>query len=234
MAKVPGFLRPRETIDEAELERVRIRTLERLAAIFGDTAASLQAPADLPAATEQPPTAQAPSDPDPVASTEPRAASRPPTLAGWPPDLVGFLATPERPTVEAPPEPAAPTFVGVMATPERPTVEAPPEPEAPTFVGVMARPGPANKVEPADDWRTRADAYVLAVAFGVARRPIAGPGAAPAVRIETRRADAIQPVPAAGSADLRREAPRAVEQVDGPVLRKLRTDRPRSVSGPRS
>ena len=98
----------------------------------------------------------------------------------------------------------------------------------------MARPGPANKVEPADDWRTRADAYVLAVAFGVARRPIAGPGAAPAVRIETRRADAIQPVPAAGSADLRREAPRAVEQVDEPVLRKLRTDRPRSVSGPRS
>jgi hypothetical protein len=122
-----------------------------------------------------------------------------------------------------------------MAKPGRPSVEAPPEPAAPTFVGVMAKPGPANKVEPADDWRTRADAYVLAVAFGVARRPIAGRGAAaPAVRIETRRADAIQPVPAAGSADLRREAPRAVEQVDGPVLRKLPANRPRPVSGRRS
>ena len=211
MAKVPGFLRPRETIDEAELERVRIRTLERLAAIFGDTAASLQAPADLPAATEQPPTAQAPSDPDPVASTEPRAASRPPTLAGWPPDLVGFLATPERPTVEAPPEP-----------------------EAPTFVGVMARPGPANKVEPADDWRTRADAYVLAVAFGVARGPIPGRGADSAVRIETHRADAIEPLAAAEPIDLRGEGPRAAEQSSGPVLRKLRASRPRPASGPRS
>jgi hypothetical protein len=225
--------------------------------MFGDTAASLQATADRPAATEQPPAAQAPRGPDPAPGTGPRGASRPPILAEWPPDLFGFLATPERPTVEAPPEqnaptfvgvkakprrpsveappePAAPTFVGVMAKPRRPSVEAPPEPAAPTFVGVMAKSGPANKVEPADDWRTRADAYVLAVAFGDARRPIAGRGAAPAVRIETRRAGAIQPVPAAGSADLRREAPRAVEQVDGPVLRKLPANRPRPVSGRRS
>jgi hypothetical protein len=144
------------------------------------------------------------------------------------------MAKPGRPSVEASPESAAPTFVGVKAKPGRPSVEAPPEPAAPTFVGVMARPGPANKVEPADDWRTRADAYVLAVAFGVARRPIAGRGAAPAVRIETRRADAIQSVPAAGSADPRREAPRAVEQVDGPVLRKFPANRPRPVSGRRS
>jgi hypothetical protein len=221
-------------IDEAELERVRIRTLERLAEMFGDTAASLQATADRPAATEQPPAAQAPRGPDPAPGTGPRGASRPPILAEWPPDLFGFLATPERPTVEAPPEQNAPTFVGVMAKPRRPSVEAPPEPAAPTFVGVMAKSGPANKVEPADDWRTRADAYVLAVAFGDARRPIAGRGAAPAVRIETRRAGAIQPVPAAGSADLRREAPRAVEQVDGPVLRKLPANRPRPVSGRRS
>jgi len=31
MAKVPGFLRPRERIDEAELELAQARTLARLA-----------------------------------------------------------------------------------------------------------------------------------------------------------------------------------------------------------
>ena len=211
MARVPGFMRPRETIDEAELERVRNRTLERLAAIFGDTASSLEAPADLPAATEQLPAAEAPRDPDPVASTGRRGAPRPPTLADWPPDLVG-----------------------VMAKPERPAVEAPPEPDAATLAGVMAGRGPASKVGPADDWRSRADAYVLAVAFGVARGPTSGRDADPAVRTEPRRADAIQPGPAAGSADLRREGPGAVEQVNGPVLRKFHAHRPRPVSGPRS
>ena len=211
MAKVPGFLRPREVIDEAELERVQIRTLERLAAIFGDTAASLQAPADLPAATEQAPAAEAPRDLDPVASTGRRGASRPPTLAGWPLDLVG-----------------------VMAKPERHDVEAPPEPDIATFVGVPEGHGPANTVGPADDWRSRADAYVLAVAFGVDHAPAADRGAGPAPHVETRRADTIQPGPAAGSVDLRREGPGAVEQVNGPGLRKFHAHRPRPVSGPRS
>jgi hypothetical protein len=211
MAKVPGFLRPREVNDEAELERVRIRTLERLAAIFGDAAASLQAPADLPAPMEQSPAVQAPREPDPAPTTGPRGASRPPTLAERPPDLVG-----------------------VMAERERPDVEAPPEPNAATIVGVMAGHSPANKVGPTDDWRSRADAYVLAVAFGVARGPIPGRGADSTARVESRRADAIQPVPAAQSVDLRREGPRAVEHVNGPVLRKIRANRPRSASGPRS
>jgi hypothetical protein len=211
MAKVLGFLRPREVIDEAELERVRIRTLERLAAIFGDTAASLQAPADLPAATEQAPAAEAPRDLDPVASIGPQGVVPPPTLAGWPPDLVG-----------------------VMAKPQRHDVEARPEPEAATIVGVMAGHGSANQVGAADDWRSRADAYVLAVAFGVDHAPAADRGAGPAPRVETRRADAIQPGPAAGSVDLRREGPGAVEQANGPVLRKFHAHRPRPVSGPRS
>ena len=249
MAKVPGFLRPREVIDEAELERVRIRTLERLAAIFGDAAASLQAPTDVPAATEQPPAAQPLRDPDPSPGTGPQGASRIPNRAGWPPDLVGVMAKPERPDVEAPPDPAPttgprgasrpptlaewpPDLVGVMAKPERPDVEAPPEPEAATIVGVMAGHGSANQVGAADDWRTRADAYVLAVAFGVDHAPAADRGARPALRVETRRADAIQPGPAAGSVDLRREGPGAVEQVNGPVLRKFHAHRPRPVSGP--
>jgi hypothetical protein len=227
MAKVPGFLRPREKIDEAEVERVRIRTLERLAAIFGDAAAALEAPADLHAATEQAPAdlpaaflqapadlpattdhalaVQAPRDLDPAPGTAPQGASRPPTQAGWPPDLVGVMAEPECADVEAPLKP-----------------NARPEPNAETFVGVMEGPDPANKVGPTDDLRSRADAYVLAVAFGDARRPIAA---------STRRADPIKAAPAAGPVDLRREGPPAVDSVSGPVFRKVRADRPRPVSG---
>ena len=230
MAKVPGFLRPREKTDEAEVERVSIRTLERLAAIFGDVpapleataeltaateqapaefpAASLQAPADLPAATDHAPAAQAPRDPDPAPGIgRQQGASRLPTQTGWPPDLVGVMAEPG-PDVEAPQKP-----------------DALPEPDAPTFVGVMQGHGPANQVAPTDDWRSRADAYVLAVAFGVAPRPIAG---------ETRRADPIKAAPAAGPVDLRWDGPPAVDPVDRPVFRKVRSDRPRPVSGRRS
>ena len=236
MAKVSGFLRPREKIDEAEVERVSIRALERLAAIFGDAPAPLQASADLPAATEQAPTAlraaslQAPADllaatdhapaahataahaprgPDPAPRTGPhQGTSLPPTQAGWPPDLIGVMAEPECPDVEAPQKPTAL-----------------PEPNARTFVGVMEGHVPANKVGPTDDWRSRAEAYVLAVAFGDARRPIAA---------ETRRADPIEVAPAAGPVDLRRAGPPAVEPVNGPVFRKVRADRPRPVSGRRS
>jgi hypothetical protein len=213
MAKVPGFLRRRERIDEAELELTQVRTLARLAEMFGGTAASVEAPADLPAATEQPRAAQAqaPGDPDPAIPTGRRGTSRRP------------------PVIELPAH-----LVGVMAEPERPDVEAPPEPHAATMVGVMAGRGPADTVGPTDGWRSRADAYVLAVAFGAARGPIPGRGADSAVRIETRRSDAIQPVPADESVDLRGEGPRAVQQASGPVLRKLRANRPRPASGPRS
>ena len=231
MAKVPGFLRPREKIDEAEVERMSIRTLERLAAIFGDApapleapadltaateqapaalpAASLQAPADLPAATDHAPAAEAPRDPDPAPRTGRQpGASRPPTQAGWPPALVGVMAEPERPHVEAPQKPN--------------TLR---EPIATTLVGVMEGHGPSAKVGPTDDWRSRAEAYVLAVAFGDARRPIAA---------STRRSDPINAAPAAGPVDLRRDGPPAVDPISAPVFRKVRADRPRPVSGRRS
>ena len=211
MVKVPGFLRPRERIDEAELELAHVRTLARLAEMFGGTAASIQAPADLPAATEQPPAVQAARDPDPAAPTGRRSASRPPTLIERPPDLIG-----------------------VMAGPERPNVEAPPKLDAPPIVGVMPGHSPAIEVGPVDDWQSRADAYVLAVAFGPARGPTSGRGPDSAVRVETRRADAIGPVPAAESGDLRRDGSRAVEQVNAPMLRKLHAHRPFPASGPRS
>ena len=213
MAKVPGFLRPRERIDEAELELAQARTLVRLAEMFGGTAATVEAPVDLPVATEQPPAAQAPRDPDPAVPTGRRGTSRRPPAIELPPDLVGVMAKPERPDA------------GDLPEPDRADVIS---------AGVMAGSGPMNKVAPTDDWRSRADGYVLSVAFGVARGPIPGRGADSAVRIGTHRADAIEPLAAAEPIDLRGEGPRAAEQSSGPVLRKLRASRPRPASGPRS
>jgi hypothetical protein len=213
MANVPGFLRRRERIDEAEFELAQVRTLARLAEMFGGTAASVEAPADLPAATEQPRAAQAPADPDPAVPTGRRGTSRRPPAIELPAHLVGVMAKPERPDA------------GDLPEPDRADVIS---------AGVMAGSGPMNKVAPTDDWRSRADGYVLAVAFGVARGPIPGRGADSAVRIGTHRADAIEPLAAAEPIDLRGEGPRAAEQSSGPVLRRLRASRPRPASGPRS
>ncbi|MFI5259194.1 MAG: hypothetical protein ACHQ01_06250 [Candidatus Limnocylindrales bacterium] len=194
MAKVPGFLRRREKIDEAELELARNRTAARLAEIFGGTTASTPAQTDVLAETEQPIAAQAPRDTDPAVSTGRRGASRPPSLIETPPDLVG-----------------------VMAAPERPDVDAPPAPDAAALVGVVAGQGLADEVGPADDWRSRADAYILAQAFGIARGAAPGRGADSAVRVEAPQAKAIEPAPAAVRVDLRRAGP-AVEQAKGTAI----------------
>ena len=194
MAKVPGFLRRQEKIDESELELAQNRTAARLAEIFGGTAASSLAQTDVPAEAEQPLAAQAPRDTDPAVSTGRRGASRPPILIETPPALVG-----------------------VMAAPDQPNVDAPPEPDATALVGVMAGQGLADEVGPADDWRSRADGYILAQAFGIARGAVPGRGAHSAVRVEAPQAKAIPPAPAAVRVDLRR-AGSAVEQAKGTAI----------------
>jgi hypothetical protein len=188
MANVPGFLRRRERIDEAEFELAQVRTLARLAEMFGGTAASVEAPADLPAATEQPRAAQAPADPDPAVPTGRRGTSRRP------------------PAIELPAH-----LVGVMAKPERPDVEAPPEPDATTIVGVMAGSGPTSAVEPAEDRLGRVDGFILGRA--IVTPPVTVPvrAADAPVRDETGTAGRTQPTHDPGQVDLHGADPPVVE-----------------------
>jgi ketosteroid isomerase-like protein len=194
MAKMPGVLRPRRKIDEVELELARSRTAARLADIFGGGAATssedlshTEAPAEA-VEVDQPPEAEQPLDADAAVRAERRGGSRPAIVIALPADLVG-----------------------VMAEPDKPSVDDQPEPDRADIVGVMAGRGPASAVGPGDEWRSRASAYVLAQAFGIA--PVAVPvcAADAPVREETGEARATQLTLDAVRVDVRRAGPMDVE-----------------------
>jgi len=196
MAKMPGFLRPRPKIDEAEFELARLRTTARLAEIFGVDAASLDdlAHTEVPAETDQPPATDQrpepgqPRDMDPVVSAKRRGRSRRPIV------------------IELPADP-----VGVMAEPDEPSVGDLPEPDRANMVGVMAGRGPASAAGPGDEWRISADAYILGRAFGTAPVTVPVRAADAPVRDETGTAGATQPTHDAGTVDVRPEGPVDVE-----------------------
>ena len=192
MAKMPGVLRPRQKIDEVEFELARSRTAARLADIFGGAAAS---PGDLshtavPAETDQSREAEQPLDTDAALGAERRGRPRPAIV------------------IELPADP-----VGVMAEPDEPSVDDQPEPDRADMVGVMAERDPASAVGPDDPWRSRADAYVLGRAFGIARAAVPGGTADTPVRDETGEARATQLTLAAVPVDVRRAGQADVEPV---------------------
>jgi hypothetical protein len=194
MAKMPGFLRPRRKIDEVELELARSRTTARLADIFGGSAATssedlsrTEVSAEAVEA-DQPREAEQPRDTDAAVRAEWLGRSRPAIV------------------IELPADP-----VGVLAEPDEPSADDQPEPDRADIVGVMAGRGPANAAGPGDEWRIRADAYVLGQAFGIA--PVAVPGRAvdTPVRDETGGAKTTQLTVDAGQVDVRRAGQADVE-----------------------
>ena len=194
MAKMPGFLRPRRKIDEVEVELARSRTTARLADIFGGSAATsseglsrTEVPAEAVEA-DQPREAEQPRDTDAAVRAEWLGRSRPAIV------------------IELPADP-----VGVLAEPDEPSADDQPEPDRADIVGVMAGRGPANAAGPGDEWRIRADAYVLGQAFGIA--PVAVPGRAvdTPIRDETGGAKTTQLTVDAGQVDVRRAGQADVE-----------------------
>ena len=174
MAKMPGLLRPRRKIDEVELELARSRTAARLAEIFGGAVAPSGDPSDTAALADaveadQRRGADQPPDIDATFRAERRGGSRPSIVVELPAHLLG-----------------------VMAGPDAPSLEEQTEPSPADMVGVMVGHGPASAVGPSDETRRRADAYVLAQAFGPAPVAVPGRAADSPVRDETGEAGATQ------------------------------------------
>lgn len=146
MAKMPGLLRPRQKIDQAELELDQTRMAARLADIFGGSApaaAEDESPgvapveADAPAEVDQSPAAEQPVHPDVAVSTK-RRGSRPAIVIGPPPGTIGIVAEPD----------------------ER-GVDDGPGPDRTAMVGVMAHPGPTVAAGPGAEWWSAAVDYAL-------------------------------------------------------------------------
>jgi hypothetical protein len=183
---MPGVLRPRYKTEEVELELARSLTSARLASIFGGGAATssedlshTEAPAEA-VEVDQPREAEQPADTDAAVRAERRGGSRPAIVIELPADLVG-----------------------VMAEPHEPSVDAQPEPDRADTVAATAGRGPASAVGLGDEWRSRADAYVLAQAFGVAPAAIPVRATDAPVREETGDARATQLALDAGPVDVR-------------------------------
>ena len=237
MVKVPGFLRPRQAIDQAEVELAQARTAGRLASMFG---LSLESPGGLPQ-MEVPFEAERPRDAErPVNAEQPVEAG---PRGGEKPGVAQQAREVEQPFAPGPPVRSrvrAPTpavgselpanLVGVMAKPDKRGGHHL-EPHRESQPRVMAARGPVSTDGQADDWRSRADAYILAVAFGTAPaavrvRPADAPDA-PAreeagLAVVAQAPEPFQPIPptiGAGPVDLRRVRPMGAERVapNGPV-----------------
>jgi ketosteroid isomerase-like protein len=208
MVKVPRFLRPRLEIDPAELELVQARTVARLASIFGvpleslDGAAEPEAPpeAEQPQEPQQAPHAElAPHAQQPRAAEQPREAGQ---AAHAEHPLVAERALDDGPAVRPVGRGPAPAprielpskLVGVMQKPDEPRGDDRPGPRRDEEPRVTPGSGPVTRGRPSDDWRSRADAYILAKAFGTAPAPTPVRPAEPPVREEPRGARVAQPV----------------------------------------
>ena len=233
MLKVPGFLRPRQEIDQGELEVAQARTAARLASIFGLPLESLGGTAEpeAPSAAQQPPEAEQPQESQQAPHAEQpreqeqRPAAEHPREAEETPHAERPLAA-ERPFNDGPavrsvgrgPARAAgielpANLVGVMAKPDEPRGGDRLEPRREDQLRVTPGRGPVTGDGPSDDWQSRADAYILAKAFGTlpATDPIRA--AESPVREQpggARVAQPAEPVPptiGAGLVDLRSARP---------------------------
>jgi hypothetical protein len=182
MAKRPGVLRPRRKVDEVELELAGSRAVARLAHILGDQTA---APSDGPAQVEAPVEA--------VELDQPRTVDQPLDAdeAGTSERLGGL-------------HPAIAIEVPVH-------VDDGPEAARADPVGIMAGRDPESPENSRDEWRSAADAYVLAQAFGIARGAVGDRAADAPVREEAAKVGATRLTPDAGAVDGRPAAPADAE-----------------------
>jgi len=221
---MPGLLRSQPKIDEAELELARSRTAARLAEIFVVDAPSSEDLTHADAPTEAVEVDQAREEEQPL---EIDAAVRTERRGGLPPAIV----------IELPP-----ALVGVMAEPNTPSLDDQPEPDRADAVGVMVGQDPASPVGPGEESRIRADTYVLAQAFDIARVAVPIRAADASVGEEPRNAavtqlvfdDGLDDGRQAGQVEGRPAAPRdVVSDIESPKPRKAsrRTSEPRSPKG---
>ena len=219
MVKVPGFLRSRQEIDGAELQIAEARTAARLASIFGLPLESLggSAQAEVPSAAEPPPAADQRREAEEPRQAEQEPPAEPPReqeqrpAAGHPreaqlaphaePPRAAERAVDDRPAFR--PAGRGPAraagidlpakLVGVMAKPDDPRGGDRPGPRREGEPRVTPGRGAVTRDRPIDDWRSRADAYILAKAFGTAPAPAAVRPAEPPVREEPRGARVAHP-----------------------------------------
>lgn len=193
MAKMPSVLRPRLKRDEVEVELELSRTAARLEALVGGSAATSDdlPHADAPAEAvevDQLPEAEQPLDAEASVSGELRDGSRPVVVIGSPADVGG-----------------------VTAGTNDVNLHDRPAPDQADMVGVIGGRGGASPGRPPDEWRSKADAYILAQAFGVA--PVAVPVRADdaPVRGETGEDRRIQLTLDTSMVDARQVSPAGVE-----------------------
>ncbi len=150
MAKMPGLLRPRQKIDEAELELDRMRLAARLADIFGGgdpTTPTDQSEAD--ALSDEPGADQSPAADVPPAADGPpgpkrRGRSHPAIVIG-PPSAGAGAGGAAREGAET----------------HETSTEKPSEPRGGAMVGVMAGPGSVVAAAPGEAWWSAAVDYAL-------------------------------------------------------------------------
>ena len=148
MAKMPGLLRPRQKVDEAELELDRVRLAARLADIFGGgdpttptDPSEADALADEPGA-DRSPAADVPPAADGPTGPKRRGRSHPAIVIGIPSAGAGAGA-------------------GEIAETHETSTEEPSDPKGAAMVGVMARPGSMVAAAPGEEWWSAAVDYAL-------------------------------------------------------------------------
>ena len=177
MAKMPGLLRPRQKIDEAELELDRTRLAARLADIFGggdpaapaDPSESAARPGE--SGADQSPAAHEPSAADAATGPKRRARSRPAIVIGIPP-----------------------ADAREMAEAHETSTDEPSDLQGAAMVGVMAGPGSMVAAAPGEEWWSAAVDYAL----------VGAPGATPAAdagNAADADAGALSDLPVQGKAD---------------------------------
>ena len=149
MAKMPGLLRQRQKIDEAELERDQTRVAARLADIFGGSAAS------------------APDDPSQADAPAEATSAGPATSTAEPPAADGGVRGKRRGrsrpaiVVELGPVGVADTTETDASGDDAANHDGVPEPAGTPMVGVMAGPGSTVAAGPGAEWWSAAVDYAL-------------------------------------------------------------------------
>jgi hypothetical protein len=196
MVKVPGFLRPRQEIDPEAFELAQARTAARLASIFGlplESSGGLPQ-VEVPGETEGPREAERAPHPEPPVAAEraphpepPLAAERtphpePPLAAARPFDDGRVVGSTRRGPARVAGIELPANLVGVMAKPDEPRGDDRLVPWREDQPRVTPGRGPVAGEQPSDDWQVRANAYILAKAFGTLPETVPVRPAEPPVR----------------------------------------------------
>jgi len=144
-------------------------------------------------AANQPFGAEPPLASKPLLASEPPPPSEPPPASERPFDVGRAVRSVRRGPARVAGIELPANLVGVMAKPDEPRGDDRLEPWRQDQPRVTPGRGPVRGDEPSDDWQVRANAYILAKAFGTLPATVPVPPAEPPVREEPRGAREAQP-----------------------------------------